>query len=385
VRPLFQALYDNGVEVLLSGHDHIYERFAPQAPSGAIDLARGVREFVVGTGGKSLYTLGAPQPNSEARDGQTFGVLELTLYQQSYAWRFLSAPGGAVEDSQAQACNSPPHDTSRPSAPTGLHATPADATTVDLDWTAATDNLGAVRYEIYRDDALLASTTSAVTAYTDATASPSTTYSYTVRARDAAGNLSLADEPAAATTFPAGTVAFSAESDARVEEAGPEANFGASFLRADGGADPDVETYLRFDTSSFPGAIQAAKLRVYAYTGTADGPAVLGVTDPWSETGITWANRPPAATAPIDDKGAIAPNTWVEYDVTPLVTGPGTYSFVLRTTSNDGVDFYSREAANPPRLVLTAAVPTSGAAATSPSRRAARRPSVKPFYRTSGV
>src|SRR4051812_554437 len=151
VRPLFQALYDNGVEMLLTGHDHNYERFAPQAPSGALDLAHGVREFVVGTGGRSLYAQGTPLPNSEARNSRTFGILELTLYQQSYAWRFRSASSGAVEDSQSQACQNPPHDTSRPSAPTGLRATPADANTVDLSWTAATDNLGTVRYEIYRD------------------------------------------------------------------------------------------------------------------------------------------------------------------------------------------------------------------------------------------
>src|SRR4030095_10655796 len=67
VRPLFQRLYDNKVDVVLNGHDHHYARFAPQAPDGTLDATGGVREFIVGTGGKSNYAQGAPVPNSEVR------------------------------------------------------------------------------------------------------------------------------------------------------------------------------------------------------------------------------------------------------------------------------------------------------------------------------
>jgi hypothetical protein len=224
----------------------------------------------------------------------------------------------------------------------------------------------------------LASTSSAVTSYTDTTASPSVTYRYEVRARDAADNLSLASNPATVTTAPAGAVVFGPEADARVEEANPGGNYGASSnLRVDGGTDPGVESYLRFNVSGISGAVQAANLRVYAYTGTADGPALFGVTDAWSEAGITWANRPPAATAVVDDKGAIATNSWVEYDVTPLVTGPGTYSFVLSSSSTDGVDLYSREGVNPPKLVVSTGLLTANAPAsvqTSLATPSMRRP-----------
>ena len=100
--------------------------------------------------------------------------------------------------------------------------------------------------------------------------------------------------------------------------------------------------------------MQSAKLRLYNYNGTADGPAVYTTGTSWSETAINWNTRPARTSAATDDKGAIPVNTWVEYDVTPFVTGNGTYSFNLATTSNDGIDFYNREAATlRPELVVT--------------------------------
>src|SRR5205085_9370357 len=255
VRPLFQALYDYGAELVLTGHDHNYERFAPQDPSGALDLARGIRQFIVGTGGRSLYTQATPLPNSEVRESHSFGVLELTLRPASYDWRFVSTNSG-FHDSQSQSCDNPPHDTSRPSAPGVLTGTAASATQVDLDWAPAADNVGVVRYEIYRDSSRLATTTSAVTSYTDTSASPSTIYHYEVRARDAAGNLSLAGDQATVTTPSQGAVGFDPVADARVEEPNPTVNYGASTLRADGGTDPGVQSYLRFDLTGISGTVQ---------------------------------------------------------------------------------------------------------------------------------
>jgi acid phosphatase type 7 len=102
---LFQAAYDHGVEVVLSGHDHIYERFAPQSPDGHLDLARGVRQFVVGSGGRNYYPAGAPRPNSEVLDDETFGVLELTLHATSYSWQFMPTAGSTFVDAGTQSCH----------------------------------------------------------------------------------------------------------------------------------------------------------------------------------------------------------------------------------------------------------------------------------------
>jgi hypothetical protein len=93
VGPLWQALDAAGADLVLSGHDHDYERFAPLAPSGA-PAAGGIREFVVGTGGRSLYPSLLPRPGSEVRRSVTFGILVLTLSPGSYRWHFAAAPGG---------------------------------------------------------------------------------------------------------------------------------------------------------------------------------------------------------------------------------------------------------------------------------------------------
>jgi len=105
VGPFWDALYDAHADVILNGHEHDYERFAPQTPSGVADLHRGIREFVVGTGGSSLGPWGTLMPNSEARDDKTFGILKLTLYPSSYDWQFIGVPGSTFTDSGSSACH----------------------------------------------------------------------------------------------------------------------------------------------------------------------------------------------------------------------------------------------------------------------------------------
>jgi acid phosphatase type 7 len=105
VAPLWDALYDSGAEVVLSGHDHTYERFAPQDSTGAPDPEAGVRQFVVGTGGAGLYDFVDIQPNSELRNNETFGVLKLTLHPDSYEWEFIPAEGATFTDSGSAMCH----------------------------------------------------------------------------------------------------------------------------------------------------------------------------------------------------------------------------------------------------------------------------------------
>jgi hypothetical protein len=101
---IWQALYDDGAEVLLSGHDHTYERFAPQDPSGSADPA-GVVQFVVGTGGGSLRDFEQVMPNSGARNNEVFGVLMLTLHPDGYDWAFLPVKGESYTDTGSAACH----------------------------------------------------------------------------------------------------------------------------------------------------------------------------------------------------------------------------------------------------------------------------------------
>ena len=105
VKPLFQALYEANADVVIGGHDHDYERFAPQTPDGAADSARGIREFVVGTGGKNHRPFGEPKPNSELRDATAFGVLKLTLKPGGYDWQFIPEAGKSFTDSGNGQCH----------------------------------------------------------------------------------------------------------------------------------------------------------------------------------------------------------------------------------------------------------------------------------------
>jgi hypothetical protein len=115
VRPLWDALYAWGTDVVLNGHDHDYERFAPQDPSGNPDRQRGIREFVVGTGGKNSHRrFATPKPNSEVRQADTFGVLKLALHPAAYDWEFLPETGKTFKDSGSGTC----HAVS--STPTGI-------------------------------------------------------------------------------------------------------------------------------------------------------------------------------------------------------------------------------------------------------------------------
>ena len=194
----WQALYAAGADVILNGHDHIYERFAPQSPSGQLDNARGLREFIVGTGGANHTALATVAANSAVRDSTTFGVLQLTLHPGSYAWQFVPDGGsGSFTDSGSATCNGA-GDTQAPSAPTNLVASSGQAS-LALTWSASSDNVGVAGYNVYLNGSRVGSTAS--TAYTLTGLACGTSYSLAVEAYDAAGNLS-AQAPLAASTGP---------------------------------------------------------------------------------------------------------------------------------------------------------------------------------------
>jgi len=105
VGAFWQALYDANAELILNGHDHDYERFAPQDPNGNADQKRGIREFVVGTGGKNHREFGIRRANSEVRDNTAFGVLKLTLKTTGYDWKFIPEAGKTFTDSGSGSCH----------------------------------------------------------------------------------------------------------------------------------------------------------------------------------------------------------------------------------------------------------------------------------------
>jgi PKD repeat protein len=252
----------------------------------------------------------------------------------------------------------PVPDSGPPAAPTGLTAQATGPTQASLSWTAATDDTGVTGYEVYRGGALVA-TLGNVTSYADTGLSPNTTYSYTVRALDAAGNRSAPSDPASAITPASPTVTtltFAPVADARVNEGSATKNYATTFLRTVNGSNPQEDTYIRFQPAGITGAVTNARLRLHVDDGTPDGPAVYGTSSSWTETGINWSNRPARATGAVDDRGSLATGTTAEWNVTPLVTGDGAVSFALATPSSNGANFSSREnttAARRPQLVVT--------------------------------
>ncbi len=203
--PIVQALYDARADLVLNGHDHDYERFAPLSPTGAVDPARGVREFIVGTGGRNTSTMITVKSGSEVRDSSTFGVLKLTLHPSGYDWQLVPVAGSTsgFNDSGSQPCHRvSADDVTAPTAPTSLVGSPAASDRADLSWFAASDDVGVVAYRVYRDGSLL-TTIGNVLGYADSGAGAGTTHTYAVAAVDASGNESLPTAGVSVTTAPA--------------------------------------------------------------------------------------------------------------------------------------------------------------------------------------
>jgi chitodextrinase len=209
------------------------------------------------------------------------------------------------------------------------------------------------------------------TSFQDSGLTPSTTYSYTVDAFDAAGNHSAPSSAASDTTFaPVGaTTTFNPAADAYVDStstATQGTNYGTKpTLRVD--ASPDTLSYLRFNVTGLSGAVSSAVLRVYATSNHTVGYDVFSVpNNTWTETGITYNNKPATAALKTGSSGRItgAP-VYTEVDVSSLVSGNGPVSLALKTTSSTALAFASREVANPPQLVVAT---SGGTDAQKPSK-----------------
>ena len=105
IRPLWQTLYDFGADVVLNGHEHVYERFEPQTPQGVPDHERGILQITVGNGGHSLTPFREILRTSDLRNNDDFGVLRLELHPEFVTWEFIPGPGGTFNDSGTFKCH----------------------------------------------------------------------------------------------------------------------------------------------------------------------------------------------------------------------------------------------------------------------------------------
>ena len=172
----------------------------------------------------------------------------------------------------------------------------------------------------------------------------------------------------------AATTTLKPIADARVKEAHPNTNYGRSYLRTDGGPGERMQSAFKFSVR-VSGTISSATLRLHARDDpTSDGPALHSISNAWTETRITWNNRPRTTGSAYGDLGAVATNSWVSYKVTRAITGNGTYSFKAYQKGTDGVAFNSRKNATyTPRLVVRTGSSTVTPRTTEAVSRAANR------------
>jgi chitodextrinase len=352
---IWALLAQSGVEIVINGHDHTYQRWVPLNGSGQPG-ANGITEFVAGASGHGLQTIKTSDSRvafSTDVNPTGFGALKLILNTNGAAFQYVNS-SGTVLDSGTVPCVPPTNDTQAPTVPTGVSATSPSHYQVNLSWSASSDNVGVTGYRISRNGSLLVSVPGSSLSYLDSTVSPSTQYSYTVDAFDQAGNHSAASAPASVTTpaMPA-SLTFPPVADTYVSASSPTTNYGTSTtFRAD--ASPDLHSYLRFQVQGTLGVpITRATLKIYTNTTSSLGVQTLGVSNTtWGETTTNYNNAPTLGSV-LASSGAVTANSWVSLNITPYITGDGTFSLGLQTTSTSAMSFPSKEATtNKPQLLL---------------------------------
>ena len=336
-KPFWQLLYAAHADVVLNGHDHIYERFAPQTSTGTLDQALGIREFIVGTGGADHTSITTVAANSEVRNTTTFGILKLTLHSGSYDWQFVPEAGQTFTDSGTQACHSGSNSsTSTPTSTSTFTSTSTPTRTPTPTPTGSVVSTNTPTPTPTPTPTATKVTTTTPTNTNTPTLTPTPTPTFTPTATTSAGSLT-----------------FTPVADTYVDSSSPSSNFGsATTMRMDGS--PDVHAYLRFTVAGLSGTITQVRLLVHSNNSDSTGIRAWGVSDnTWGELTTNFSNAP-ALGSQLATTGSFASGVWVSMDVTSYVTGNGTYSFGVTNLSSTAISVASRETgANAPQLVIT--------------------------------
>ena len=175
----------------------------------------------------------------------------------------------------------------------------------------------------------------------------------TVTAIAIAVTLLAGQQPASAAAATSHTFGISA--DAYVDQAQPDRNHGSwwdMFVSAK--ANAALWSYYKVDVSGLTAPVTSAKLRVYVHEGSADGPAVYSAASSWTSGGLTWNTRPQPSGAASFDAGSVPSAAYYDWDVTALVAGNGTYTFLLKDPNpTDGLNLRSRESQQKPQLIVS--------------------------------
>ena len=349
---IWAMLVDAGVDIVLTGHDHNYQRWHPLDRDLNSDPS-GMTQFVLGAGGHGVQAFVASDPRVAAGADTTaaYGALKLDLNQHGTAFSYVDTDGDSIDSGSIQ-CSGSPIDTTAPSVPAGVSAVAISSAQVDIDWSPSSDNVGVTSYTVYRDGTPIGTVPGASQEYSDTTTAPNTTYLYTVEAHDAAGNGSGQSTAASVTTPSASpTITVNPEADTYVDSDFPTRNYGtASSMAVD--LSPDRRAYMRFDVFGVTSPVISATLRLHSNSTHSQGYEVQGVSDnSWDELTMVHSSSPGYGPS-LGFSGPMVPGEYEEIDVTSYVTGDGLYSFALTALSNTNLRVASRESAVPPELVV---------------------------------
>ena len=401
-KSFWNLLYASHADVILNGHDHIYERFAPQTPTGTMDLVNGIREFIAGTGGADHTLFSTIAANSQVRNNNTYGVLKLTLHASGYDWQFVPVAGKTFTDSGTQACHASVPNTPTPTAtntsttintftptatPTATNTptsapvatntpTPAPVATNTLTPAPVATNTptpAPVASDTPTPAPLATDTsTPAPLASTDTptpvplvtnTPTPAPLPTNTPTPALLPTNTLTPTPLPTSTPTPAplptntptpgiSTLTFIAVADTYVDSSNPTVNNGSkTTLRTDGS--PIVNSYIKFSVSGITGTVTRVRLLIFANSSLNTGINANAVADTtWSELSMTY-NTAPAMGSVLNTSTGIATGTWVTLTVTGYITGNGTYCFGITDPSATAIGLASRESgADAPQLII---------------------------------
>ncbi|MDQ1744018.1 MAG: acid phosphatase type 7 [Pseudonocardiales bacterium] len=343
----------------------------PAAPTALLATA-------VGTGVKLNWTASTSSDSSAQdvyRNGRWLATVgpAVTAYTDaapvagaSYTVRAHDLVGNQSGNSAAASVGSG-SDTAPPTAPGNLSATATGSTSVQLGWTASTDNVGVTGYQIFRNSAgtPLATVAGSVTGYVDNSVAAATTYSYTIKAKDAAGNVSTASNTATATTPPsnggAGTTTFASD-DVTIDQTVPDAQPNATATRVSADGSPVNNALIRFAPVLPAGCASVTGVRLTLTVGNSTddnssrgGDVYLTDNAGWSQSAVSWNSAPKPVGAAVFSQGAVTLGQSVTVELTGKVDVRAPFSIRIATTSGDAARYYSKEgsATLGPRLTVT--------------------------------
>jgi hypothetical protein len=349
---IWELLVEHGVEIVLTGHDHSYQRWQPLDGAGNPD-PEGAAHFVVGSGGHGIQeferedermAIGFDDP------GHAVGTLYMELNPKGANFSYVNV-AGHIFDQGVIPCVGMEADTEPPGAPPRLDAVNDENGFVTLTWEAARDDTGVASYTVLRDGAELATVGGSTLTYVDVGAGLDRRRAYAVVAQDLAGNRSAATDEATVTRPAQATMRFRPVADTYVSADEADDNFGTALvLRAD--AEPDTHSYLRFDLRGVEGAVESAALRLHSVTSSGIGYAVATADgDEWAETGMTYENSLPVGRV-VAESYPYDAELWTEVDVSTAIQGGEEVTLVVLSQNSTTLNLASRESEQPPELVL---------------------------------